>query len=209
MTFRTLIAGLATGSLLSGCAAVDALHTATVYDDLNNAGVVTGPAADPAAVAVRTGSAGYTGLGVVAVSDGTTATAFLGDAKINVDFDTADVNGTIVMYRAKGGLSANTDPQSFFNQVEADPTNFLLSMDSSFGTVTLSNGSVAGAGFTAEASSGNLTGGGTTAVITGGTVDAEFTGSTANGVRSTVSSVTGTVNDAAAQEIGLYFAAAE
>ena len=200
---------LAAASLLAGCSAIDALHTATVYDDLNSAGVISGPAASIDQVALRRGTASYTGLGVVTASDGSAATAYLGDATIRVDFNSATVSGDITMYRAKGGLDPTTDPQAFFDMVQSDPTNFLLSMDAASGTATLSNGSVAGAGFTATTSSGNLISGSTTVVVTGGTVTGEFTGSGANGVRSSVSSVTGTVNGAAADQIGLYVAAAE
>jgi hypothetical protein len=93
--------------------------------------------------------------------------------------------------------------------VQKDPEGFLLSMGSASGTVTLSNGSVSGTGFTADATSGGLIYGGTTVVVTGGTVGAEFTGANADGIRSTDSAVTGTVNGATADQIELYFAAAE
>jgi len=209
MKFATTLVSLAAASLLAGCSAIDALHTANVYDDLNNAGVISGPAASVDQVALRSGTASYTGLGVVTASDGTAATAYLGDATIRVDFSSATVSGDIAMYRAKGGLDPATDPQAFFDAVQSDPDGFLLSMGDASGTATLSNGSVAGAGFTATASSGNLDYGGTTVVVTGGIVTGEFTGSSANGVRSLESSVTGTVNGTATDQIGLYFAAAE
>ena len=209
MKFATTLVSLAAASLLAGCSAIDALHTATVYDDLNSAGVISGPAASIDQVALRSGTATYTGLGVVTASDGTAATAYLGDATIRVDFSSATVSGDIAMYRAKGGLDPTTDPQAFFDAVQSDPEGFLLSMGAASGTATLSNGSVAGAGFTATPSSGNLTYDGTTVTVTGGTVTGEFTGTGANGVRSLDSSVTGTVNGAAADQIGLYFAAAE
>jgi hypothetical protein len=209
MKISTVLIGLAAGALLSGCAAIDALHTADVYDQLNAADVISGPVADPEAVALRTGTASYTGLGVLAASDGTAATAYLGDATIQINFDAASVTGGISMYRAKGGLDPATDPEAFFDQVEADPDGFLLSMDAAAGSVTLSNGVVVDAGFTADVTSGDLTVNSTTVVVTGGTVGAEFTGATANGVRSTTSDVTGTVNGTAATQIELYFAASE
>ena len=209
MRISTSLVGLASAALLAACSAIDAVHTATVFNDLNSAGVISGPATSPDQIALRTGTASYTGLGVVTASDGSAATAYLGDATIRVDFNSATVSVDTTMYRAKGGLDPTTDPQAFFDMVQSDPTNFLLSMDAASGTATLSNGSVAGAGFTATTSSGNLISGSTTVVVTGGTVTGEFTGSGANGVRSSVSSVTGTVNGAAADQIGLYFAAAE
>jgi hypothetical protein len=206
--FRIFGVGMVAG-LLSGCSLVDALHTAQAYDRLNAAGVIDGPAATTDAVALRTGQATYTGLGTVTASDGTAATAYLGDATFTVDFDTDRISGKIAMYRGKAGLDPTTDPEAFFNEVEADPEGFLLSMSEASGTVTLSNGSISGAGFTADASSGNLTTAGTTTVVSGGSVTGEFTGATANGLRSTDSTVTGTVNGAEASGLEIYFAAAE
>ncbi len=188
---------------------MDAMHTAAVYDRLSVANVIDGPVTDPAAVALRTGQATYTGLGTVTASDGTVATAFLGDATFNVDFDSDSVSGNIAMYSATGGMDPDTDPQAFFDQVEADPETFLLSMDSAAGTVNLSGGSIVGAGFTLDASSAPLTTNGTTVVVSGGTVTGEFTGADANGVRSTGSTVTGTVDGAPATDMAVYFAGAE
>lgn len=202
-------AGMMAAGLLSGCSLMDALHTAQVYDDLNAKQVIDGPASTPEQVALRTGSATYVGLGTVVASNGTVATAYLGDATMNVNFDTDQISGEIAMYSGKGGLDPTTDSEAFFNQVEADPEGFLLSMGDASGTVSLTNGAISGAGFTADASSGGLSSGGTTTVVTGGTVTGEFTGSTANGVRSTDSNVTGTVNGNAAAGIDIYFAAAE
>lgn len=188
---------------------MDALHTAQAFDRLNAAGAIDGPTATTDAVALRTGQATYVGLGTVTASDGTVATAYLGDATFNVNFDTDQISGKIAMYRGKGGLDPTTDPEAFFNEVEADPEGFLLSMSEASGTVNLTGGAIAGAGFTASASSGNLTTAGTTTVVTGGTVTGEFTGATANGLRSTDSAVTGTVNGTAASGLDIYFAGAE
>jgi hypothetical protein len=210
MTRSVLWAAL-TGSamLMSGCSLVDAMHTASVYDSMSAANVLYGPPTDAAALGLRTGQATYTGLGTVTASNGQTVTAYLGDATVNVDFDTARLSGDISMYSAKGGLDAGTDPQAFFDQVQADPTNFLLSMSSSSGHVALTGGSVADGSFVVTATSGDLKAGGTTAVVTGGTVTGEFTGADGNGLRSTGSAVTGTINGAAADQIAVYFAAAE
>ena len=200
---------LAAATLLSGCGLENAIHTAQVYDDLGAANVLSGPASDLAAIQLRSGEATYTGLGTVTASDGTTATAFLGDASIRVDFSSGTVSGQIAMYSGKGGLDASTDPQAFFDQVKADPASFLLSMDPASGTVALTDGSFVGEGFAASVSSGDLTFGGTTVVVTGGTVTGEFTGPDVNGVRSTATDVTGTLNGTAASNIAVYFAGAD
>lgn len=202
------VLALAAASALSGCSALDAMHTANVATALSEAGVIDGPAAGADVVALRTGTASYTGLGVVAASDGTFATAYLGDVTMLVDFDSAAVSGSIDMYRGKGGLDPATDPEAFFDMVNADPTGFLLSMNEASGAVQLTDGTISGGGITVNASSGALTYGGTTTVVTGGTVGGEFTGSTANGIRSTSSDVTGTVNGSAGS-VEIYFGAAE
>jgi hypothetical protein len=208
---RSLIlgGGLVAVTLFSGCGLENAIHTAEVYDDLNAADVLSGPAADLAAIEMRSGEATYVGLGTVTASNGTTATAFLGDASIRVDFDARTVSGEIAMYSGKGGLDASTDPEAFFDQIEADPTDFLLSMGAASGTVTLSDGSFVDEGFAASATSGDLIYDSTTVVVTGGTVTGEFTGAEANGVRSTETDVTGTLNGTEAADIAVYFAGAE
>ena len=209
MKFVFLGGGLAVVSLLTGCGLQDALHTADVYNALNAAQVLTGPASDAAEIELRRGEATYTGLGTVTASNGSSVTAFLGDASIRVDFTAGTVDGQIAMYSGKGGLDPNTDPQAFFDQVEADPATFLLSMGSASGTVALTDGSFVGVGFVASASSGDLVYDGTTVVVTGGTVTGEFTGVDVNGVRSTATDVTGTVNGTGASGIAVYFAGAE
>ena len=204
-----LAGGLAVITLLAGCGLENAIHTAEVYDDLNAANVLNGPASDLAAIELRSGEATYTGLGTVTASDGTTATAYLGDASIRVDYSAGTVDGQIAMYSGKGGLNANTDPEAFFNQVKADPADFLLSMGSASGTLVLSDGSFVGEGFTANATSGDLVYGSATVVVTGGTVTGEFTGPGVNGVRSTATDVTGTLNGTEADNIAVFFAGAE
>lgn len=207
MKFTVSAAGFLLAIALSGCSALDAMHTASVATSLDDQGVLDGPAADPRTVALRTGTASYTGLGILGVSDGVSGTAYLGDAAILVDFDTASLNGTISMYRGMGGMDPSADPEQVYTEVEADPAGFLLAMNPASGTVSLS-GTVSGGTFTADATSTALLYGGTTAQVTGGSVGGEFTGTAADGLRTTTSDVTGTLNGAPADAIELYFAGA-
>lgn len=209
MKVLNLLGGLGALTLVSGCGLENAIHTAEVYNDLSEAKVINGPPADAAAIALRSGTATYAGLGTVTASNGSAATAYLGDASLQVDFSSGTVEGQIAMYSGKGGLDPDTDPEAFFDDVKADPESFLLSMDSASGTVALTDGSFVDSGFVASASSGDLLYGSTTVVVTGGTVTGEFTGADVNGVRSTASDVTGTVNGSEAADIAVYFAAAE
>ncbi len=201
---------VAAASLLSGCSKyANALHTATVYDHIKDGDVIHGPTTDPTAVDMRTGKATYTGLGAVAASDGTNGTLFLGDTTMVINFDTNKVSGQIDMYSAKDGFDPNVSADTYLSQIKADPKSFILSMGATTGTVTFTNGFVAGGNFTVDATSGALMYNGATVLVNGGTVTGEFTGDTANGIRSTTSDLIGTINGMTADQLLIYFAGAE
>jgi hypothetical protein len=209
MKYATAGIGVAGFALLSGCSLVDAMHTASVYSDLDAKHVLTGAPADATSVALRTGQATFVGLGTVTASNGTSATAYLGDATVRVDFTGGTLTGGIDMYSAKTGLDPSIDPQTFLDQAKADPTGFLLSAGSASGHVSLTDGTISGAGFVAATSSGDLVTAGSTVVITGGMVAGEFTGPNADGLRGGGTTVAGTMNGATADQIAVSFAAAE